>query len=155
MQWNFDKKRFMEEALKEAQKAFLKGEVPVGCVIVKDSQIVAKAHNRVEELSDPTAHAEILALREAASKLGVKELRNCEMFVTLEPCPMCAGAIALSGLKKLYFGAFNEKHGGVVGKFFILQEYSIPWERIDCRDCSKILQDFFRDLRKGTPEKDL
>jgi len=145
----------MEEALKEAQKAFLKGEVPVGCVIVKDSQIVAKAHNQVEELSDPTAHAEILALREAASKLGVKELRNCEIFVTLEPCPMCAGAIALSGLKKLYFGAFNEKHGGVVGKFFILQEYSIPWERIDCRDCSKILQDFFRDLRKGIPEKEL
>ncbi len=142
-----DKEKYLSEALKEAQKAFKKGEVPVGCVIVKGNKVIAKAHNRVEELSDPTAHAEILAIREAASKIGIKALRECEIYVTLEPCPMCAGAIALCGFKKTYFGAKNEKHGAVLTKFFLLEEYKIPWELLRCKECSELLKEFFKKLR--------
>ncbi len=139
----------MEEALKEAERAFEKGEVPVGCVIVKNGKIVARAHNRAEELSDPTAHAEILAIREAASKIGTKNLRDCEIFITLEPCPMCAGAIALAGFKKVYFGAPNQKHGAVIGKFFTFEEYKIPWEHLRCKECARLLSEFFKGLREN------
>ncbi|NPB05310.1 MAG: nucleoside deaminase [Aquificae bacterium] len=149
-----EKRRLLLEALEEAKKAFEKGEVPVGCVIAKNGKVVARAHNRVEELSDPTAHAEILAIREAASKLGIKALRDCEIFVTLEPCPMCAGAVALAGFKKLYFGTENEKHGAVLTKFFLLEEYKIPWELLRCGECSELLKEFFRKLRREDDEKD-
>ena len=141
------KEKFLALALEEAKKAKIKGEVPVGCVIVKDGKVIAAEYNRVEEFSDPTAHAEILAIRKAAGTLGVKGLRECEIYVTLEPCPMCSGAIALCGFKKLYFGAFNQKHGGVATKFFILDEYKIPWEKLDCKECSLLLSLFFKDLR--------
>ncbi len=144
-----NKEALMFEALKEARKALKKGEVPVGCVIALDGEVISSAHNRVEELSDPTAHAEILAIREAARKLGIKELRNCEIFVTLEPCPMCAGAIALGRFKKLYFGAFNEKLGAVVNRFFIPEEFSLPWEHLGCKECSDLLKKFFFSLRGG------
>ncbi len=143
----------MEEALKEALKAFERGEVPVGCVIVKDGKIVARAHNRVEELSDPTAHAEILAIREAASKLGIKNLRECEIYVTLEPCPMCAGAIALCSFKRLVFGAKNLKHGAVLSRFFLLEEYNIPWKLERCPECERLLTEFFRKMRTGGGEE--
>ena len=139
--------RFMEEALKEAKKAFEKGEVPVGCVIVCNGKIVSKAHNRVEELSDITAHAEILAISEASEKLGTKALRDCEIYITLEPCPMCAGAIALAGFKKLYFGAYNEKLGAVVSRFFIPEEFKIPWQHLECKECRELLKEFFKRLR--------
>ncbi len=142
-----DKEKYLSEALKEAQKAFQKGEVPVGCVIVKENEVIAKAHNRVEELSDPTAHAEILAIREAASKIGIKALRECEIYITLEPCPMCAGAIALCGFKKVYFGTKNEKHGAVLTKFFLFEEYKISWELLRCKECSELLKEFFKKLR--------
>jgi len=141
------KKQFMALAVKEAKKAKTKGEVPVGCIIVKDGKVIAAEHNRVEEFSDPTAHAEILAIRKAAKILGVKDLKKCEIYVTLEPCPMCSGAIALCGFKKLYFGAFNQKHGGVATKFFILDEYKIPWEKLNCKECSLLLSQFFKGLR--------
>jgi tRNA(adenine34) deaminase len=138
---------FLSEALKEAKKAFEKGEVPVGCVVVYKGEIVSSTHNRVEEFSDPTAHAEILAIREAAQKLGIKNLRECEIYVTLEPCPMCAGAIGLAGFKKVYFGAWNEKHGAVASRFFILEHYKVPWEKLDCPECGELLTLFFSQLR--------
>jgi len=138
----------MNLALEEAKKAFQKGEVPVGCVITLRGEVVAKAHNRVEELSDITAHAELLAISQASKRLGIKSLRQCEIYVTLEPCPMCAGAIALAGFKRLYFGAYNLKHGAVVSRFFIAEEYGVPWERLPCDECSKLLEEFFKRLRE-------
>ena len=138
----------MEEALNEAKKAFQKGEVPVGCVITLRGKIIARAHNRVEELKDITAHAERLAISEASQNVGIKTLRECEIYITLEPCPMCAGAIALAGFKKLYFGAYNLKHGAVASRFFIAEEYGIPWERLPCEECYKLLEKFFKKLRE-------
>jgi len=147
---------FMEEALKEAKRAFEKGEVPVGCVVVCNEKIVSKAHNRVEELSDITAHAEILAISEASKRLGTKALRDCEIYVTLEPCPMCAGAVALAGFKKLYFGTYNKKWGAVVSRFFIPEEFKIPWQLLRCTECEKLLKLFFKNLRNdGRGDLDL
>jgi len=102
---------YMNYALKEAEKAFDKGEVPVGCIIVFQNLIIAKSHNQVESLKDPTAHAEILAITSAAEYLQSKQLAGCSMYVTLEPCAMCAGAIVLSKIEKLYFGAYDVKSG--------------------------------------------
>lgn len=103
---------FMALALAEAEAAGARGEVPVGAVIVKDGMVIARAGNRVEELGDPTAHAEMLAIR-AAAALGDKRLEGCDLYVTLEPCPMCAAAISLARLRRLYFGAYDPKGGGV------------------------------------------
>ncbi len=138
----------MKLALEEAKKALKTGDVPIGCVITYRGEVIAKDHNRVEQLSDPTAHAEILAISTAGRKIGVKNLRECEIYVTLEPCPMCAGAIALAGFKKLYFGAFNLKHGAVANRFFIPEEYKIPWEHLRCKECEKLLKEFFKNLRE-------
>lgn len=102
----------MALALAEAEAAASRGEVPVGAVIVRDGQVVARAGNRVEELGDPTAHAEMLAIR-AAAALGDKRLEGCDLYVSLEPCPMCAAAIALARLRRVYFGAYDPKGGGV------------------------------------------
>ncbi|HID79963.1 MAG TPA: nucleoside deaminase [Aquifex aeolicus] len=144
------KQFFVKIALEEAKKALKTGDVPVGCVITYKGEIIAKDRNKVEELSDPTAHAEILAISTASKKIGIKKLRECEIYVTLEPCPMCAGAIALAGFKKLYFGAFNLKHGAVANRFFIAEEYQIPWEHIPCKECEKLLKEFFKKVRKGS-----
>jgi len=144
------KQFFVKIALEEAKKALKTGDVPVGCVITYKGEIIAKDRNKVEELSDPTAHAEILAISTASKKIGIKKLRECEIYVTLEPCPMCAGAIALAGFKKLYFGAFNLKHGAVANRFFIAEEYQIPWEHIPCKECEKLLKKFFKKVRKGS-----
>jgi tRNA(adenine34) deaminase len=110
---------FMELALAEAEAAARRGEVPVGAVLVaaptreRAGEILAAAGNRVEELSDATAHAEMLVLREAAARLGRKWLSDCDLYVTLEPCPMCAAALALARIRRLYFGAYDPKAGGV------------------------------------------
>lgn len=103
--------KWMMQALSEAELAFKKDEVPVGCIIVFENKIIARAHNLVETLRDPTAHAEILCITSAAEYLGKKFLNNTSMYVTLEPCPMCAGAIMLSRISNLYFGAFDSKFG--------------------------------------------
>ncbi|WP_096701733.1 nucleoside deaminase [Magnetospirillum sp. 15-1] len=102
----------MALALAEAEAASARGEVPVGAVIVRDGAVIATAGNRVEELGDPTAHAEMLAIRQAAA-LGDKRLEGCDLYVTLEPCPMCAAAISLARIRRLYFGAYDPKGGGV------------------------------------------
>ena len=104
---------FLQTAFEEAEAAGKRGEVPVGAVVVKDGQILARAGNRVEELKDPSAHAEILALREAGQALGEPRLIGCDLYVTLEPCPMCATAISFARIRRLYFGAYDPKGGGV------------------------------------------
>ena len=105
----------MARAIALAESAAAAGEVPVGAVLVDGAsgEVLAEAHNRVEELSDPTAHAELLAIRAAAAKIGAKRLTGADLYVTLEPCPMCAQAIVFARLRRLYFGAYDPKAGGV------------------------------------------
>ncbi len=103
----------MDMAFAQARAAAARGEVPVGAVVVRDGVVVAAAGNRTEELNDPTAHAELLALRAAGAALGSPRLEGCDLYVTLEPCPMCAAAISFARLRRLYFGAYDPKGGGV------------------------------------------
>ncbi len=105
---------YMREALALARKAFDEGEVPVGAVIVNNGTVIGRGHNKVEGLKDPTAHAEIMAIREAAANLGVWRLSDCALYVTKEPCPMCAGALVMCRLEHLVFGASDEKLGYAV-----------------------------------------
>lgn len=106
-----DHRRWMNRALKEAERAFEAGEVPVGALVVRGGEIVGRGRNMVEQLQDPTAHAEMIALTAACETLGTKWLEGCTLYVTLEPCPMCAGAMVLARLDRLVFGAFDEKAG--------------------------------------------
>jgi len=103
--------KWMMLAINEAEQAIDKGEVPIGCVIVNDGKVIAKSHNLVETLNDATAHAEMMAITSASENLGSKVLEGCSMYVTLEPCAMCAGAIILSKISNLYFGAYDPKAG--------------------------------------------
>ncbi|MTI18620.1 nucleoside deaminase [Rhodobacteraceae bacterium RKSG542] len=103
----------MELALEQARRAEERGEVPIGCVIVKDGQVLAADGNRTIELNDPTAHAEVLAIRRAGEALGSQRLEGCDLYVTLEPCPMCAAAISFARIRRLYYGAGDEKGGAV------------------------------------------
>ena len=103
----------MSLAFAEARQAAAEGEVPVGAVIVREGRVIARAHNRPRALSDPTAHAEILAIRAACAEIGDERLTACDLYVTLEPCPMCAGAISLARLRRVYFAAYDPKGGGV------------------------------------------
>lgn len=106
---------YMQEALKEAEKAYLAGEVPVGCVIVEadSNRIIARAHNMMQALVNPNAHAEMLAIKAACQTLGSKSLASCEIYITLEPCTMCASAIANARIKRLYYSLADEKHGAI------------------------------------------
>lgn len=115
--------KFMKEALKEAKKAYEKDEIPVGAVIVKDGVIIARAHNSREISKNAVAHAEILAIRKACKKLNAWRLLDCEMYVTLEPCPMCAGAIINSRISKVYIGTDDEKTGAAGSKLDLFQDY--------------------------------
>ena len=114
---------FMREALKEAKKAYNKLEIPVGAVIVKDGEIIARAHNIKEEKKDTTQHAEILAIQKASKKLETWRLNDCEMYVTLEPCPMCAGALIQSRIKKVYIGTMDEKTGACGSVLNLLEDF--------------------------------
>lgn len=148
-----EKEKFMKEALKEAKKAYEKLEVPVGCVIVKDGKIIAKAHNLKETKMDTTKHAEILAIQKASKKLQSWRLLDCEMYVTLEPCSMCAGAMINSRIKKVYIGAFDEKTGACGSVFNLLEDYTfnhkVEFETgVMQQECENILKDFFKMLRK-------
>jgi tRNA(adenine34) deaminase len=104
---------FMDLALQAAENAAKAGEVPIGCVIVRNNEVIATAGNRTIRDNDPTAHAEVLAIRQAARKLGSQRLNECDLYVTLEPCTMCAGAISFARIRRLYFGAADPKGGGV------------------------------------------
>ena len=145
--------RFMAMALEEAEKAFLLGEVPVGALIVKDGEIIAKSHNLCETQKDATAHAEILAIREASQKLNRWRLDDCDLYVTLEPCAMCSGAIQNARLRRLYFGAFEPNTGACcscMNLFLDTQAYkSIDiYPNVLEADCRRIMQKFFADRRK-------
>ena len=143
----------MKEALKEAQKAYKKDEVPVGAVIVKDGKIIAKAHNLKETKNIATAHAEILAIEKASKILSSWRLNDCDMYVTLEPCTMCMGAIILSRIKNLYIGTLDPKTGAC-GSFISLQENKYShvvnvYKGILAEKCEYILKDFFKTLRSN------
>jgi tRNA(adenine34) deaminase len=142
---------FLKEALKEAESAFLKGEVPVGCVVVKDGEVIARAHNLTESLKDASAHAEMIALREASEKLGDWRLNGCEVYVTLEPCVMCSYALVLFRVERVVFGALDEKHGGVVSLYSILDDHrlnhKVSWVYKPHEDCVRLLKEFFRRKR--------
>ncbi|PLP58621.1 tRNA-specific adenosine deaminase [Mesorhizobium loti] len=143
---------FMAAALKEAEAAAARGEVPVGAVVVYGNAIVAAAGNRTRELSDPTAHAEILAIREACQKRASERLTDHDLYVTLEPCAMCAGAISFARLRRLYFGAADEKGGAIVNgpRFFAASTcHHVPdvYAGFAEAEASAILKDFFRDRR--------
>ena len=146
-----EKEKFMKEALKQAKKAYEKGEIPVGAVIVKDNKIIARAYNKKEEKKDTTNHAEIIAIQKASKKLHAWRLSGCEMYVTLEPCSMCAGAIIQARIKKLYIGTMDKKTGAC-GSVFNLFEYEFNHKvevetEILQPKCEKVLKEFFKELR--------
>lgn len=143
--------KFMEEALKEAKKAYKKDEVPVGAVIVKDGKIISRAHNLRESKNMATAHAEILAIEKASKKMNSWRLVDCDMYVTLEPCTMCMGAIISSRIRNLYIGALDKKTGAC-GSFVDLSMYKYNhtvniYKGILLEKCEYILKDFFKKLR--------
>lgn len=143
---------FMEIALEEARVAGLRGEVPVGACVVSGDRVVARAGNRTRELSDPTAHAEVLALRAACAALGSERLGGHDLYVTLEPCPMCAAAISFARIGRLYFGASDPKSGGVtVGArvFSHPQCHHVPevYDGIAAGEAERLLKDFFAGRR--------
>ena len=143
----FNDNYFMKEALKEAQKALVKDEVPVGCVIVCDNQIIARAHNFTERLNDVTAHAEMQAFTSASDFLGSKYLNECTLFVTLEPCIMCGGASYWAQLKKIVYGAKDIKRGYSQLSEKILHPKTKVISGIMAAECSKLLKDFFKTKR--------
>ena len=147
----------MKQALKEAEKALKKLEVPVGAIIVKDNKIISRAYNLKEIKKDTTYHAEIEAIKKASKKLNSWRLNDCEMYVTLEPCAMCAGAIINSRIKKLYFGTSDEKTGACGSVLNLLEDYKFNHKVEVEKDimkpqCEEILKRFFKMLRKMKKE---
>ncbi len=140
---------FMNEALKEAQKALEADEVPVGAVIVADNKIIARAHNYTERLNDVTAHAEMQAITSAANAIGGKYLNDCTLYVTLEPCVMCAGALHWTHITKIVFGARDEKKGYSKIDQLLLHPKTVVVNGILENECSKIIKDFFASKRKN------
>ncbi len=147
------KEYYMKQALKEAKKAYKKLEVPVGAVIVKEGKIIARAHNQKETKTDTTKHAEILAIQKASKKLESWRLIDCEMYVTLEPCSMCAGAIINSRIKKVYIGAMDEKTGAVGSVLNLFEDYTFN-HKVEAetgvmeKECQEHLKKFFKELRE-------
>ena len=143
----FDDTYFMNEAFKEAEKALEKDEVPVGAVIVCDNQIIARAHNYTDTLNDVTAHAEMQAFTSASDFLGGKYLNECTLYVTLEPCIMCGGASYWAQIKKIVFGASDEKRGFSSLSENILHPKTEIVSGIEKDKCAKLLTDFFKSKR--------
>jgi tRNA(adenine34) deaminase len=144
----FSDEYFMNEALKEAQDAFRKGEIPVGAVIVANRQIIARAHNLTETLGDVTAHAEMQAFTSASEAIGGKYLNECTLYVTLEPCTMCAGAAYWAQLGKLVYGADDEKKGFTNVSRSILHPKTDILTGILENECAALLREFFLNKRK-------
>ena len=147
------KEYYMKQALKEAEKAYKKLEVPVGAIIVKDGEIIARAHNQKETKTDTTKHAEILAIQKASKKLKSWRLIDCEMYVTLEPCSMCAGAMINSRIKKVYIGTMDEKTGAAGSVLNLFEDYTFNHKveaevGIMKEECQEILTNFFKELRE-------
>ena len=146
-------RHYMGIALEEAQKAFEKGEVPVGAVVVKDENVIGRGHNLVESIKDPTAHAEILALRQAAETLGGWRLTGCDLYVTVEPCAMCAGAIVLARISRLFIGTPDPKAGACFSVNHLVTDPKLN-HRVALstgileEECRQLMRIFFRQLRK-------
>ena len=143
---------WMQKAFREAERAFDADEVPVGAIIVHEEQVVGRGHNLVEQLGDPTAHAEIMAVTAACDTLGRKFLHDCTLYVTLEPCPMCAGALVHARLKRLVFGAYDEKAGAVDTLYRIGQDERLNHQievvgGLEADRASSMLKAFFREKR--------
>ena len=155
---NKQDERYMQVAIEQARIAEENGDVPIGAVIVCENRIIGKAYNQREQLQDPTAHAEIIALTQAAAALENWLLNGCTMYVTLEPCPMCAGALVLSRMERLVYGCDDPKAGACKSLYNIVQD-----ERLNHRlevtsgvlaeQCSKLLQDFFQRRRTGNAQQ--
>lgn len=154
---NITDEKLMNTAVKQAQIAEENGDVPIGAVIVKDNRLIAKAYNQREQLQDPTAHAEIIALTQAAAAVGNWRLHGCCMYVTLEPCPMCAGALVLARLDRLVYGCDDPKTGAVKSLYNIVQDKRLN-HRLKVEsgvlesECSGLLTDFFRKKRANNTE---
>lgn len=143
---------FMQLALQEAQAAYAIGEVPIGAILVRDGSVIGRAHNMRETWHDPTAHAELIVIRDTARQLGTWRLTGCTLYVTIEPCPMCAGALLQSRLTRLVYGASDPKAGAVDTLYKLLQDQRLNHQvqvthGIRADACGKIMQDFFRRLR--------
>lgn len=143
---NFDQK-YMKEALKEARNAFDKGEVPIGAVIVAKDTIIARTHNLTETLNDVTAHAEMMAITAAANEIGGKYLKNCTLYVTIEPCPMCAAALFLAQISRIVVGATDPKRGYSTISDKLLHPKTEVVNGVLEEECSEIMVEFFRKLR--------
>ena len=146
----------MEEALKEARAALAAGEIPVGAVVVKNGEIISRAHNLRQNLRDATLHAEVVAIREACSRLSDWRLEECDIYVTLEPCPMCAGAIINARMRRVFFGAFDPEYGASGGKIDLFApcyygSRAEVYGGIMETECSDLLNSFFASLRKKSP----
>lgn len=146
-----DKEFFMKAALKEAKKAYNRGEVPVGAVVVKDNEIISKGYNLKESKNNTIKHAEIIAIERASKAMNSWRLEDCDIYITMEPCPMCMGAIINSRIRKIYYGV-SDKKSGACGSVIDLTKYKfnhIPkYEKnILKNECREILQQFFKDLR--------
>lgn len=145
--------KFLDNAVEEAEIARLEGEVPVGAIIVKNNKIIASAHNMKEKLKDPTAHAEIMAIRRATEILKDWRLTGCELYVTLEPCPMCAAAICQSRISKVYIGTFDPIAGACGSVVNLMQNsylnYNVEVKWLYSERCSELLTDFFKSKRKN------
>ncbi len=149
-------RRWMKQALREAERAFEEGEVPVGAVVVRDGVLVGRGRNAVERLGDPTAHAEMLALSAACETVGSKFLDGCTLYVTLEPCPMCSGALVLARLQKLVFGAFDEKFGASSTLYTIPQDPRLNHQvevvsGVEADAAADLLRGFFQQRRPLRP----
>ena len=149
--------KFMKAALKEAQKAYLIDEVPIGCVIVKEDKIIARGYNRRNIDKNTLAHAELTAIRKASKKTGDWRLEECTMYVTLEPCQMCAGAIVQSRMKKVVIGAMNPKAGCAGSVLNLLQVPKFNHQvELECvileEECAEMLREFFAELRRKKKE---
>jgi tRNA(adenine34) deaminase len=148
-----DNERYMQYAIREAERALEAGEVPVGCVIIHEGELIGKAHNQRETLQDPTAHAEILAITQAAAQLQSWRLENTKLFVTLEPCPMCAGAIILARIPEVYFGAYDPKAGACGTLLNLLEDQRFNHQPalfpgLLAGECGALLTNFFQQIRQ-------
>lgn len=147
--------KFMKAAINLAERARDLQEVPVGAVVVRNNQIIGEGYNKRETEKDPTAHAEVVAIREAAKKVGSWKLEDCDLYVTLEPCPMCAGAIINSRIKRVFFGAYDIK-GGAASNESVTNLFGFPFNHkpevyggICEEECRKIISDFFKENRQN------
>lgn len=147
-----EQEKYMKEALKQAKKAYEKEEIPVGAIIVKDHKIIARAYNEKEYKLDTTKHAEILAIQKASKKLQSWRLTDCDMYVTLEPCSMCAGALIQSRIRKVYIGTMDAKTGACGSVLNLLGDYTFN-HHVEAetgvlqKECEQLLKDFFKELR--------